>query len=80
MLGRPVAYQLKNDGFQVRILTRVPEKAKTFFDPSFEIFKGDLRNQKEKKCCGRVLESPHQFIMGNRRVILIFDRVNFIYF
>lgn len=49
MLGRPVAYQLKNDGFQVRILTRVPEKAKTFFDPSFEIFKGDLRNQKEKK-------------------------------
>jgi len=44
MLGRPVAQRMKRDGFQVRIFTRNPEAARTLFDPSFEIFKGNVEN------------------------------------
>jgi len=42
MLGKPVTQQLKEDGFQVRILTRDMEKAKSQFDGTVEIVQGDV--------------------------------------
>jgi uncharacterized protein YbjT (DUF2867 family) len=41
MLGAPVAHCLKAAGFQVRIMTRDPQKAKKLFGDSFEIFTGE---------------------------------------
>jgi uncharacterized protein YbjT (DUF2867 family) len=42
MLGKPTAYQLKADGFQVRILARDVEKSKAIFGDAFEIVSGDV--------------------------------------
>ncbi|MDP8207766.1 MAG: NmrA family NAD(P)-binding protein [Candidatus Electryonea clarkiae] len=44
MLGKPVAYHLRDNGFKVRILARDPEKAKCYFDDSFEIVSGEANN------------------------------------
>lgn len=41
LLGAPVARRLRSDGFQVRILSRDPEKAHGMFDASFEVEAGD---------------------------------------
>ena len=42
MLGKPVARQLKADGFKVRLLARNPEKAQTLLGSGYEIIKGDV--------------------------------------
>lgn len=42
MLGKPVAQQLKADGFNVRLLARNPEKAKKLLGEGYEIIKGDV--------------------------------------
>ena len=42
MLGKPVAQQLKADGFNVRLLARNPEKAEKLLDDGYEIIKGDV--------------------------------------
>jgi uncharacterized protein YbjT (DUF2867 family) len=42
MLGSPVARRLRADGFEVRLLARDPEKARTMFGDSFEIVAGDV--------------------------------------
>jgi uncharacterized protein YbjT (DUF2867 family) len=42
MLGKPVAGQLKADGFKVRLLARNPEKARSLFGADYEIVKGDV--------------------------------------
>ena len=42
MLGKPVARQLKADGFKVRLLARNPEKAQTLLGSGYEIVKGDV--------------------------------------
>ncbi len=42
MLGGPVARRLRADGFEVRLLARDPEKARTMFGDSFEIVAGDV--------------------------------------
>ncbi len=42
MLGKPVAYRLRKDGFTVRIMTREINKAQKQFDESYEIVKGDV--------------------------------------
>ncbi len=44
MLGKPVAQQLKADGFNVRLLARNPEKAKKLLGAGYEIVKGDVDN------------------------------------
>lgn len=41
LLGQPVARGLNDDGFRVRIMTRNAQKARAFFDDSFEVFEGD---------------------------------------
>lgn len=40
-LGQPLSRCLKDVGFQVRIMTRDPQKARRIFDDTFEIFIGD---------------------------------------
>ena len=42
LLGKPVAQQLKIDGFNVRLLARNPEKARKLFGNGYEIIKGDV--------------------------------------
>ncbi len=44
MLGKPVAQQLKADGFNVRLLARNPEKAQKLLGAGYEIVKGDMDN------------------------------------
>ncbi len=44
MLGKPVAQQLKADGFNVRLFVRNPEKAKKLLGAGYEIVKGDVDN------------------------------------
>jgi uncharacterized protein YbjT (DUF2867 family) len=44
MLGEPVAHQLKSHGFDVRVLTRSPEKARARFGLQFEIAAGDVED------------------------------------
>lgn len=42
LLGKPVAQQLKADGFNVRLLARNPEKAEKLLGDGFEIIKGEV--------------------------------------
>jgi uncharacterized protein YbjT (DUF2867 family) len=42
LIGRPVAMQLKKDGYQVRVLAREIDKAHLLFDDSFEFVQGDV--------------------------------------
>ena len=44
MLGKPVAQQLKADGFKVRLLVRNPEKARKLLGDGYEIVKGDVND------------------------------------
>lgn len=44
MLGKPVAQQLKADGFNVRLLVRNPEKARKLFGDGYELIQGDVDN------------------------------------
>ncbi len=44
MLGEPVARQLLMDGYEVRVLTRSPEKARVKFGNSFDFVKGDVED------------------------------------
>jgi NADH dehydrogenase len=41
-LGKAVALQLKNDGFNVRVLSRNEQKAREIFEKGYEIFEGDV--------------------------------------
>ncbi len=42
MLGEPVGRRLKEDNFQVRVMTRDINKARKTFDKAFEIVVGDV--------------------------------------
>ncbi len=42
MLGEQVARQLLRDGFEVRLLARDVERARTLLGPDFEYFAGDV--------------------------------------
>ena len=44
MLGKPVAQQLKADGFNVHLLVRNPEKARKLFGDGYELIQGDVDN------------------------------------
>ncbi len=44
MLGKPVAQQLKAEGFNVRLLARNPDKAQKLLGDGYEIVKGDVDN------------------------------------
>lgn len=49
LLGEPVARRLEADGFQVRILARNGEKARSLFDNGFELVEGDATNRDDLK-------------------------------
>jgi uncharacterized protein YbjT (DUF2867 family) len=42
LFGKPTAQQLKDDGFQVRILARDVEEAQSMFSDDFEVVQGDV--------------------------------------
>ena len=42
MLGKPVADRLAKDGYEVRVLTHSPEKAKIMFGSEIELAAGDV--------------------------------------
>ena len=42
MLGKPVAMQLRRDGYKVRVLARDIKKAQSRFDDTFEFVQGDV--------------------------------------
>ena len=44
MLGEPVARRLSADGYQVRIFTRHPDKARSKFGAEYEVVGGDVED------------------------------------
>ncbi len=64
MLGKPVAQQLKADGFQVRILARNPEKAKRLLGEGYEIVKGDVDNAAALKEAMTGVDGVHISLKG----------------
>jgi uncharacterized protein YbjT (DUF2867 family) len=44
LLGEPVARRLRDDGFQVRVFSRDPGKARRMFGSAFEVAEGDVND------------------------------------
>jgi uncharacterized protein YbjT (DUF2867 family) len=64
MLGKPVAQQLKADGFNVRLLARNPEKAQKFLGDGYEIVKGDVDNHAALKEAMTGVDGVHISLKG----------------
>jgi uncharacterized protein YbjT (DUF2867 family) len=69
LLGEPVARRLQSDGFQIRILSRDPEKARRMFDGSFEVLAGDVSDRDSLRealhdCWGVhiSIDGPHELV------------------
>lgn len=75
MLGKPVAQQLKADGFKVRVLARTPEKAKSMLGDGYEIVKGDFEDAASLKSALAGCAGVHINLKGGPREA-DFDRVD----
>jgi uncharacterized protein YbjT (DUF2867 family) len=64
MLGEPVARRLQADGHQVRILSRVPDKARARFGTEFEIVKGDVDELTSLVAAMRGCQGVHLNLQG----------------
>lgn len=64
MLGKPVAQQLKADGFNVRLLVRNPEKAQKLLGAGYEIVKGDVDNAAALKEAMTGVDGVHISLKG----------------
>lgn len=64
MLGKPVAQQLKADGFNVRLLARNPEKAQKLLGAGYEIVKGDVDNHAELRTAMTGADGVHISLKG----------------
>ena len=64
MLGKPVAQQLKADGFNVRLLARNPEKAQKLLGDGYEIVKGDVDNHAALKEAMTGVDGVHISLKG----------------
>jgi uncharacterized protein YbjT (DUF2867 family) len=64
MLGKPVAQQLKADGFNVRLLARNPEKAQKLLGDGFEIVQGDVDNSAALKSAMHTVDGVHISLKG----------------
>ncbi|MBI5294472.1 MAG: NAD(P)H-binding protein [Chloroflexi bacterium] len=64
MLGKPVAQQLKADGFNVRLLARNPEKAQKLLGAGYEIIKGDVDNAAALKKAMTGVDGVHISLKG----------------
>ncbi len=75
MLGKPVAQQLKADGFKVCLLARNPEKAKSMLGDGYEIVKGDFEDAGTLKAALAGVDGIHISLKGGPRE-KDFDRVD----
>jgi uncharacterized protein YbjT (DUF2867 family) len=64
MLGRPVAQQLKADGFKIRLMTRNPEKAQKLFGDGYEIIKGDVDDSASVRAALTGVDGVHISLKG----------------
>ncbi len=64
MLGKPVAEQLKADGFKVRLLARNPEKAQKLLGDGYEIIKGDVDNPESLRVALTGVDGVHISLKG----------------
>lgn len=64
MLGKPVAQQLKADGFNVRLLARNPEKAQKLLGDGYEIVKGDVDNPAALRTAMTDVDGVHISLKG----------------
>jgi uncharacterized protein YbjT (DUF2867 family) len=64
MLGKPVAQQLKADGFNVRLLARNPEKAQRLLGTGYEIIKGDVDNPAALRDALKSVDGVHISLKG----------------
>lgn len=64
MLGKPVAQQLKADGFNVRLLVRNPEKAKKLLGDGYELFQGDVDNLDSVRAALTGVDGVHISLKG----------------
>lgn len=64
MLGKPVAQQLKADGFNVRLLARNPEKAQILLGDGHEIVKGDVDNPTALRTAMTGVDGVHISLKG----------------
>ncbi len=77
MLGKPVAQQLKADGFNVRILARNPEKAQKLLGDGYEIIKGDVDNLVSLRAALTGVDGVHISLKGGPKEA-DFDRMDFV--
>jgi uncharacterized protein YbjT (DUF2867 family) len=64
MLGKPVARQLKADGFNVRLLARNPEKARRLLGDGYEIIKGDVDDPASLRAALAGVDGVHISLKG----------------
>lgn len=64
MLGKPVAQQLKADGFNVRLLVRNPEKAKKLLGEGYEFMQGDVDNDASIRAALTGVDGVHISLKG----------------
>jgi uncharacterized protein YbjT (DUF2867 family) len=64
MLGKPVAQQLKADGFNVRLLARNLEKAQKLLGAGYEIIKGDVDNHAALRTAMTNVDGVHISLKG----------------
>jgi uncharacterized protein YbjT (DUF2867 family) len=64
MLGKPVAQQLKADGFNVRLLARNPEKAQKLLGAGYEIVKGDVDDSASLRAAMAGVDGAHISLKG----------------
>ena len=64
LLGKPVAQQLKADGFNVRLLARNPEKAEKLLDDGFEIIKGEVNDSAALRSALTGVDGVHISLKG----------------
>lgn len=64
MLGEPVARRLRADGFQVRIFTRHPDKARPKFGAEYEVVGGDVEDQSSLDAASRGCQAVHINLEG----------------
>jgi uncharacterized protein YbjT (DUF2867 family) len=64
MLGKPVAIQLKADGFKVRLLARNPEKAQKLLGDGYEIIRGDVDDSASLRAALTGVDGVHISLKG----------------
>lgn len=64
MLGKPVAQQLKADGFNVRLLVRNPEKARKLLGDGYEFIQGDVDNESSLNTALSGVDGAHISLKG----------------